>query len=430
MRAKTLLIDTSKELSIKYKKILEDDENEINIIKNIPLAIKFIQENEPDLIIISDRINENLSDFCSKLRLLTCNMRPVIICLSKSSEIQDKISILEGGADDFISEPINNAEFKIRIKAHLRREFENNLDIKTKLPTKKYCLKSLKRIIAGENEWGCLLATINHLDTYKENYTEIASNKLIQTYSAIINSSLDETDFLGLLTENEFLIITSKVKIEKIASFLIFAFDTVKEKFYTEEDSKRGYIIERSNDYSGRKHDFVTTTIAGVTNDIKIFGSIEEILHSLNETLKLVGISNKSNYLIQRQQLSGENSVIEKTYNNKVLIIEKDEALSLLISTNLSLKGFKVKYLNEIDNINNYNPALVIIDSGEDIFLSNLNICKKIKSENKLIKIIATSIFHDQENILNKGADIYLPKPYDVDSLLQWVDVAIKEYNT
>ena len=49
----------------------------------------------------------------------------------------DKIKVLESGADDFISEPVNSEEFKIRIKAHIRREYETNLDVKTNLPTKK-----------------------------------------------------------------------------------------------------------------------------------------------------------------------------------------------------------------------------------------------------------------------------------------------------
>ena len=131
MRTKTLIIDERKELSTKYKKILEDSSNKVEIIKDIPLALKFIQTNEPDLIIVSDSIKENICDFCERIRFLTYNMRPVIVAMSKSAEPTDKIKVLESSADDFISEPVNSEEFKIRIKARIRREYETNLDVKT-----------------------------------------------------------------------------------------------------------------------------------------------------------------------------------------------------------------------------------------------------------------------------------------------------------
>ena len=58
-----------------YKKILEDNVNHVEIIKDISLALNFIQKNEPDLIIISDSIDENLCEFCERIRVLTYNMR-------------------------------------------------------------------------------------------------------------------------------------------------------------------------------------------------------------------------------------------------------------------------------------------------------------------------------------------------------------------
>ncbi len=146
MQKQTLIIDRRKELSTKYKKLIESSENFVIISHKLTSAIKIIQENEPDLILISDSIEEKLSDFCKKLRILTFNTRPVIIAISKSAEIDDKINALENGADDFLSEPINSDEFKTRIMAHLRREHESNINLKTMLPNKIYSIKTLKEL--------------------------------------------------------------------------------------------------------------------------------------------------------------------------------------------------------------------------------------------------------------------------------------------
>ena len=127
MQAVTLIIDKRRELSIKYKKILENKNNKVLISKNLVGAMKIIQDKEPDLIIISDSVEGDLSDYCKKIRALTYNMRPIIIATSKSAELQDRLEVLENGADDFISEPVNSDEFLMRIKAHLRRELESNM---------------------------------------------------------------------------------------------------------------------------------------------------------------------------------------------------------------------------------------------------------------------------------------------------------------
>ena len=134
MLCRALIIDTRKELSTKYKKSLTDKDIQAKIARSIKDALLDIQALEPDLIIVSDSIKEPLADFCERIRVLTYNIRPVIIALSKSDNIDDKIKVLEAGADDYISEPVNFKEFQIRIKAHLRREIETNLDNKTLLP--------------------------------------------------------------------------------------------------------------------------------------------------------------------------------------------------------------------------------------------------------------------------------------------------------
>ena len=52
MQTVTLIIDKRRELSTKYKKLLGSKNNSVIITKNLLSAIKFIQDKEPDLILI------------------------------------------------------------------------------------------------------------------------------------------------------------------------------------------------------------------------------------------------------------------------------------------------------------------------------------------------------------------------------------------
>ena len=371
MHSVTLLIDKRRELSIKYKKLLESNTNSVLVSKDLISAMKIIQDCEPDLIIISDSV-EDMPDYCKKIRALTYNMRPVIVATSKSEDIDDRLKVLECGADDFISEPVNQQEFVMRMKAHIRREFESNMDMTKLLPNKNYSLRALKRIIKSDEAWASMLISIDNFQNYKDTYTELASDKLIQTFCAIIQSVLGESDYLGTVSENEFLIITDRFKADKMANYLTFAFDSVSPKFYSQQDLRRGYIILQGDEHAGRRSDFIHATIGVVTNEFNNFDNISQLINTLVQTKNLARISSKSNYLIERPKISAENSVIEKEYNRKVCIIESDEAMKLLIRTILELQGFDIVEEEQ-------SPAVIVLDAGDVNSQKGLELCKDFR---------------------------------------------------
>lgn len=421
MQPVTLIIDKRREISVKYRKLLKSNNNSVIITKNLLSALKIIQDKEPDLIIISDSIDSNLPDFCKKIRALTYNMRPVIIAMSKSAELSDKLNVLENGADDFISEPVNPEEFLMRIKAHLRREFESNMNTKVCLPAKNYTLRALKRISSENTPWAVMYITIENFNNYKEVYTELASDKLVQTYCAIMSSVLSEADYLGTLSDNEFVIITDSLKMEKIANFLTFAFDSVAPKFYSPQDNKRGFMIMRGDEIAGRRSNFVHTTIGIITNEFIHYKNSNQLIHALIQIHRMADLHDKSNYLIERPRITAENAV-ENEINNRIFIIEEDEATRLLLTTILELHGYEITTLKNLSQIPSI-PAMIILDAGDSQNLKGLEICKKVRQNHDFdkTKLIVTSSIHDKELILSTGADLYIPKPYEISNLIKWI---------
>lgn len=432
MQSVTLIIDKRLELSTKYKKLLETKTNSVIISRDLITSIKIIKDKEPDLIIISDSFDDDLSDFCKQVRALTYNMRPIIVAMSKSADFNDRIKVIKSGADDFLSEPVNSEEFKVRMNAHLRREYESNIDQKEFLPNKNYTYRAIKRLLSNENSWGVLYISIENFDLYKQAYTELASDKLLQTYGAIIKASIGENDYIGKLDENIFLVITDSYKAEKISEFLVFAFDSVSTKFYAEHDIDRGYLILQGDECAGRRANFVYTTIGVITNEFVKYKNSEQLLDNLIQIHSMANSKNHSNYLIERPKIEGSDSILKKDYNTRILIYETDEALSILLSTILKLQGYEPEVLNEYKiPESDVIPALVILDAGDLEKKNGLNLCYNLKQQNNFqkSKIIVTSIIHDKELILNTGADLYLPKPYEIPNLIKWVNEFIKEYN-
>ena len=424
MLSTILIIDKRKELSIKYKKSIEDVDTNVIIAKTLNEALIQIQALEPDMIIISDSIDEELGNFCQKIRALTYNSRPIIIAMSKSAEIEDKILILKNGADDFLSEPVNIEEFKMRVKAHLRRDIESNLDNKTLLPNQKYVRKTLKRVLSSGNQ-AVLLASFENLDNYKAVYTELATDKLKQTFVAIVKSAIDVNDFIGHYDDKSFIIVTNKYNAEKLAEFLIFAFDTVIAKFYSQDDAKRGYMMLKDERYADMRINFVSILIGGIIDNYEMLPTVDALLERLHYVKKIVKIPVGSNYIIDRAKLVATDSIIENYYNKKIYIRESDKSLRYLLQTTLELQGYDVQ--EDFDFDSSEQPAIIILDLNKDF--NELNLLQKFKSMQNFAntKFIVTTIIHDKSKILDAGADLYLPKPYEISDLLRWVEYLLKE---
>ena len=148
-----LIISTRKELSIKYKKLIESLKQDVIISNDLSKALYVIQKQEVEFIIISDTIKEKLSDFIRKIRVLTYSSRPIIIAVSKSSDLKDKLETLEMGADDFLGEEISKKEFQMRFKAHLRRYLESSINPITRLLDKTITIKAIKKSLEYKNRW-------------------------------------------------------------------------------------------------------------------------------------------------------------------------------------------------------------------------------------------------------------------------------------
>lgn len=425
MLCNSIIIDKRKELSTKYKKALESANSSVIIVNNLRDAFKFIQENEPDLIIISDSISEPLEDFCNKIRVLTYNMRPIIVALSKSADINDRIKVLESGADDFISEPVNIEEFKIRIKAHLRREIESNLDNKTLLPNKKYSLRALKRVISKKSDWASLFISIDNFRPYKEIYTELAADRVVQAFIAIMKSTLTENDFLSQISDNEFLIITHPSSAEKIASFLSFAFDTIAPKFYSNEDFKRGYMLLQGDECAGIRVQFLSISIGVVLSEFDTYNDAEKLLSKLYQVKSLARLPYKSNYIVDRPKIAGENSINYDKFNNKIAVFEKDSALELLLRTTLELQGYDV--ISTLEEAELCHPSIILLDAGDD--KQGLELCSRLRNSREFAnaKIIATSVYHDKTLVLDSGADLYIPKPYEIATIIKWIEYFVNQ---
>lgn len=420
-----LIFDKRVEISNKYKKILEQNNAaQVQLTNSCENFFETLKNKEPDLLLISESCGENFSELCKKIRDENLQYRPVIILLSKSSFPEDRTIALNSGADDFLSEPILSEEFLARINAHLRRTMEENVEELSKFPDSNYTKKIIRRTIKHSSDWSMLLIGFNNLNFYREIYGDVAANKLLQAYGAILNATVEKDDFVGQLSSENFLIITSSYKSEKLADYLNYMFDNIVEKFYSKEDSQRGYILLQGAKKAGCKIPLMSSNIGIINSEYINYINEIEVINALNRVQKLAKLMLGSSKIIDRPLISSEEKT-SQTENKNIIVMEKDEDLAYLLETTLKLQGFNpIVYTQTItaNEIIEQSPLLIILDNSFNENSPAEKLCSEIKNKMKQnIKIIFTDTTHSKEKILSSGADLYLPKPYDLMELFSWI---------
>lgn len=388
-----------------------------------------ISRYEPDLIIIRDNFDVDVVEICTQIRGKGSEARfyrPVLMVISATDDLEKKLEILKAGADDVQGESTSKEEVSLRIFAHLRRQREEFTDSVTGLSTMTLSYRVLKRNIKvnADGEYALMYIDIDNFEPYREIYGHIASDKMLQTFTAIIKTSLSEDDFPGRACNDNFVILTKPDKAEKIAAFLSYSFDMVANKFYTEEDSNKGYLVLHGDERAGRRIPLVSVSIGIVSNRYKKYECMEELVNDVRNTHRLAKTRAGSFWISDRPRIAGSESADET--KKKILIVENDAALSYLLVTTLEMQGYNAEAVNSAEQVNimleTTSPSLIVFDTSVENAKKELEICRFIRNNYPDVKIIVSTADCNKETVLDAGVDLYLPKPYELITLFGWVN--------
>ena len=120
MAKKILVVDDEKPISDIIKFNLEKEGYEVVVAFDGEEALKKVEAEDPDLIIL-DLMLPKVDGLEVAKRVRAKHTTPIIMVTAKDSEL-DKVLGLELGADDYVTKPFSNRELVARVKANLRRE--------------------------------------------------------------------------------------------------------------------------------------------------------------------------------------------------------------------------------------------------------------------------------------------------------------------
>ncbi len=132
-------------------------------------CVKAAREASPDLIVLDLGLPDG--DGLDALRSVrTFSTVPIIVLSGRESE-EDKVALLDAGADDFVTKPFSSAELAARIRSNLRRaQLEERSEDERRIETGPIVIDLMRRSVTRNGkdvrltptEWTLLRTLVQH----------------------------------------------------------------------------------------------------------------------------------------------------------------------------------------------------------------------------------------------------------------------------
>ncbi len=120
---------------------------------------------------------------------------------------------------------------------------------------------------------------------------------------------------------------------------------------------------------------------------------------------------------------------------NKILVVDDEPSISMLIEFNLKLVGYEVMCVYDgeavFDAIKQFRPDLIILDLMLPK-MDGLQVCRKLRSQNNMVPIVMLTALQDLSDKiagLDNGADDYMTKPFSPQELISRIQAILRRVN-
>ncbi len=431
-----------------YASILEKTGARVHAVASFEEANELLSFLHPDLIILAN----NMPDgdgllYCQQIRAAKLHPRPVLVLLHNSSDLNERISAFRNGADDVLGDPIDKNELAIRVLAHLRRRQEEFCNHLTQLPGPNLIRRMLEQCLVSDRAWSAMNIDLNKIRVYNETYGDLAGDQLIKALGAILCDVADDNnDFVGHIEADDFIMVTQTETAEQKAQVICDKFDQISKQFYPKGDIERGYLISTGRGGIRRRVPLISIAIGIVTSSKRRFQSYVDVLTTARDYRYLAKRRQGSAYVSDNMSIEALSANFSRRSTKggargesaedrlpRILVVEPDGAMACLLQETLSLEGYQVQVTSSADDAleiaHSQPPDLVLLESAlADRQMDGWELCRTLKESEELcnIWVVMATSHPDQSLALEAGADLYLPKPFDMPSLLNEVSYLLK----
>lgn len=307
-KKKVLVADDEKDISLLVKSTLESEEFVVDIVEDGEKTIKWIQGEIPDLLILDVSMPKiDGYEVCRRLKKDVALSHLPIIMLTAKGDTADKVKGMGKGVDDYITKPFDPEELLARVRMVIQRTSrELNANPLTKLPGNVSILREIENRILSGKPYAVLHIDLNKFKAFNDKYGFERGDEAIKLTARVTMETVremgGEDDFIGHIGGDDFVVIVSPDKMEKVCQKIIEEFDRNISSLYDGEDREKGYIISTNRQGEEERFNLMSIAIGVVTNAHREFSHSSEIASIGTEVKNYAKGFDKSYYVIDKRK--------------------------------------------------------------------------------------------------------------------------------
>lgn len=236
-------------------------------------ALELALSDPPDLILL-DVMMPRMDGYetCRRLRESFLTRHVPIIMLTAKTTATDKVTGLEGGANDYVTKPWEREELVVRVRNALEwSRQQRSASPLTGLPGNLSINEELKRRLNSGAPFAFLQIDIDFFKAFNDRYGYSRGDRAIKEVAQILVDVAREYDepntFVGHIGGDDFVVITGTGAAESIGRAVLERFRDMVPTLYDREDALAGGVEVLNRQHMVERFPLMSLTIALVRTD-------------------------------------------------------------------------------------------------------------------------------------------------------------------
>jgi len=308
MSVKILIVDDDPDIRDVLKITLSEENYDVIEAEDGEKALFMIKSQSPNLVLLDYKIPKvDGREVCRQVKKdLLLRHLPIIMVTGKG-DINDRVTGMDAGADDYVVKPFEPKELLARIRMilrHTERELEANP--LTRLPGNVSILKELNDRIGSKALFAVCYLDLDKFKAFNDKYGFEHGDDVIRETARILIRNTQESgnpdDFIGHIGGDDYVIVTTPAKVDNLCHRIIEDFEKTSPSFYNEADRKNGFILAKDRKGNQQKIPLLSISIGVVTNEHRHINHVAQIGEIGAELKSFAKSIERSNYVKDKRK--------------------------------------------------------------------------------------------------------------------------------
>ena len=259
-------------------------------------ALETVRRDPPDLVLL-DLMMPTLDGYevCRRLRAEFWTSHIPVIMITAKGDLEDKLEALQDGANDYITKPFAVAEVLVRVRNALEwSSAQREANPLTGLPGNIAITREIESRLKSQGAFAFIYADLDGFKAFNDSYGYCRGDAAIGFTARILISAVrafgNPDDFVGHVGGDDFAVLTTTDRVDRIAEEIIETFDEGVKSFFDREDLVRGYVEVKNRRGETERSPLLAITLAVVTGES---GPIEHVAEVSDIACELKGFGKR-----------------------------------------------------------------------------------------------------------------------------------------